>query len=171
MEEYVFKCRRCKSSFEVSTPPLSRNYHLFLGCLTLGLWLVGLAFYQIWNLYRLSMCPRCGKRSRKLLVLFIAMVAGTAEISWLIFYFLELAPQQIISNASTATLPEELDLNSEISRDNLWKVLTFIWIVNILPGIGAYIAMNWPYILLVWFSIIVLIGLSVPSFYMHRSKP
>ncbi|RJP19736.1 MAG: hypothetical protein C4527_26345 [Candidatus Omnitrophota bacterium] len=168
MEEYRFTCPRCRCNIEAEAPIPARNLHLLLGLATLGIWLVVYSFLRLFQLYQLSLCETCGKHSRKLLALLLILILGTAEITWLIYYFLEVAPPKIVFDASMAELPGNLDLNSDVSKDNAWQLFTFVWLVSILPGVGAMIAANWPYILLFWFTIVVLIGLSVPSFYLRR---
>ncbi len=169
MEHYIFKCRRCQSHFEKDAQAPSQNFHLLLGLITLGGWLIIYAFIRLFNLYRLSSCPDCGRRSRFLLSLLIVLIVGSLEVNWVIYYFLEIAPQKIVQDASMTTLPENIDLESDISSENALEILTFVWIVGILPSAGAMIAMNWPYILLTWFSIVVVVGLGMPSFYLRKS--
>jgi len=109
MTTYYFACKTCRSKFEVEQPEPSRNVHLLLGLLTLGLWLVIYSFYQMFYFYRLSKCEDCGKRSKKLLTLLIVSAYLTVEIRSGVYYFLEIAPAESVRSgfAGGSRIPAE----------------------------------------------------------------
>ena len=133
MDEYRFQCKRCKNRFEVSSPTPARNLHVLLALITLGGWFVIRAFVQLFSLFRMSQCPDCGRRSRAILSILIFLMLGTAEVSWLIYYFVEYAPETIVANASLAELPEDLALDQPIEDEQYNAVLSYILLVGILP--------------------------------------
>lgn len=164
-QTHAFSCKKCGNAFETGGQTLSRQTHMLLGLVTLGGWLVLYALYSLVWLHWRSRCPACGRRSRKLLLLNILVIGGTLELGLTLYYFMEIAPQQIIRDASYAELPENLDADTEITRDNIGEILSFITIVAVMPAAGSFIANQWPYILLVWFALVAVLGLWVPPLY------
>ena len=169
MEPLAFRCKRCQQTFTAEAPPTSRTLHLWLGVLTLGAWLVLIAYHRLFQFYRLSQCPACQRRSRTLLWLFLSMAIGSAEVLWSLYYFIEIAPARLVREVSLATLPDDMDLTSDITSENFWKVITFVTLVGLVPYLGAYISSHWPYLLLAWFSLVVFTGLGVSSFYKGKT--
>ncbi|HOL94184.1 MAG TPA: hypothetical protein PLH79_07550 [bacterium] len=169
-ETYQFACRCAAAPFTVTVPAPRRTLHLGLGVLTLGVWLVLYALYRIGRLYWISRCPVCSKRSRKLFWILAITLLSTAEFARLLVYFLILAPEQIIADASLAQVPESLDLDSPIHSGNIRQAVGFLWVVAILPTAGALIATYWPYLVLGWLSALTLFGFALPSFYWKKEK-
>ena len=168
MTTYYFTCKKCRSKFEVEQPEPSRNVHLLLGLLTLGLWLVIYSFYQMFYFYRMSKCEDCGKRSKKLLTLLIVSSYLTVEILSGVYYFLEIAPAKIAHDLSTIEIPETMDLESDITQEQYMEVIKFIMVFALMPALGMYVYQYWMYILLIWFTIIVLLGYSLSSRYSRQ---
>ncbi len=175
MDTYVFRCRRCRSTSVESSSSSLQNLHLLLGILTLGAWFVLRGFERVWTLYRLSRCEDCGRRNRWLLSLLVFFVMGTLEVGWLVYYFVEVAPEKIVRDASSMDFPdlqldlENMELKEELDREQYWEVINYILVVGILPGVGSFIYDNWPFILLAWFGLIALVGLMAPSWYLKKT--
>ncbi len=144
--------------------------HLYLGVLTLGIWLVGLSFYRLFSLYRSSQCPQCGKKNAKILILFVVILLLSLQLCWYVFYLVEIVPLHIVQDASMTGLSEDIDPNAPIEKDNLYESMKFVWKVGLLPSIGAYMTMYWPYILILWFGMITIINFTIPSFYRKKNQ-
>jgi len=167
-ETFTFTCKRDRTRFEAETATLARSKHLFLALATLGVWYVFFAFYQMIRVYRLSRCPSCGKRSRKLLTVTIVLILTSVELLTTVYHFTVSAPRQIVADASTTGLPEDLDLSGDLDREGFIAVMTYLWITALLPTAGLYINAYAPYLILGWFGFVVLIGMSIPSLYQKR---
>lgn len=169
-ETYLFSCRCDSRPFEVTVPAPARTLHLILGVLTLGVWLVAHALYRIGRLYWISRCPSCGKRSRKLFWTIVLTLLSTAEFARLLAYFLIIAPERIIADASLTQVPDSLDLDSPLHSGNVGQAVGFLWVVAILPTAGTLIATYWPYLILGWLSALTLFGYMLPSYYLKKEK-
>ena len=168
VEVYHFICRCGSRPFDVTVPVPARTLHLTLGVLTLGVWLVLHALYRIGHLYWISLCPACGRRSRRLVWTIVLTLLATAEFARLLVYFLVIAPERIIADASLAQVPEALDLESPIHSGNVGQAAGFLWVVAILPTAGTLIATYWPYLILGWLSALTLFGYILPSRYLKK---
>ena len=127
VEVYHFICRCGSRPFDVTVPAPARTLHLTLGVLTLGVWLVLHALYRIGHLYWISLCPAYGRRSRRLVWTIVLTLLATAEFARLLVYFLVIAPERIIADASLAQVPEALDLESPIHSGNVGQAAGFLW--------------------------------------------
>jgi len=161
MDEYHYHCR-CGKIFDAEIPPCSPVVYLLTGILTLGL-------ARLWELFRLSQCPKCGKRKSGVLFLAIALLFSSLELIWGIYYFMEIAPQRIVRDASMAGLPDNIDLEAPIGSGDYSLIFSYVWTVGIMPSVGAYISMNWPYVVVIWFGAVTLLGLYIPSRYRRTS--
>ncbi|MEW6236735.1 MAG: hypothetical protein AB1656_15230 [Candidatus Omnitrophota bacterium] len=157
MDEYRFHCR-CGKIFDVEIPPSFPAIHLLTGILSLG-------FARLWELYRLSQCPKCGKRRFRILFLAIMLLFLSIELIWGIYYFTEIAPLRIVRDASMAGLPDNIDLEAPVGSGDYTLIFSYVWTVGIMPSVGAYISMYWLYAVVIWFGAVTLIGLYLPSRY------
>ncbi len=170
MEQYAFRCSKCHHHFEAASNIPPSYINLLLGVLTLGLWLFFLSLYQLFRLYHLSKCPNCRHRSFLLLFFFLILVIFTLELGREIYYFVEVAPIKIVQHASMTELPENMDINDSVNKENVSEVFSFLWIVGIMPTVGAYFSQYWPYILVLWLGFVTIVAFLIPSFYRKRSE-
>lgn len=169
-ETFDFTCRCNRRPFEIAGTTPSRSFHMFLGVITLGVWLAIFALYRLGHVYWISRCPLCGKRSRSLFWILLILLFFTVELGRTLHYFLISAPQQIVADASFASLPENFDMNAPLKTSDYKTVVGFVWLVAALPSAGMFISTYWPYMVLGWVSVLTLAGLIVPSWYIKRQN-
>jgi hypothetical protein len=167
-ETFQFTCRCNIRPFEISEDAPSRSFNLFLGVITLGVWLAVYALYRLGHVYWISRCPLCGKRSRSLFWILLILLFFTMELGRTLHYFLISAPQKIVTDASFATLPKDFDMNAPLKISDYKTAVGFVWLVAALPSAGMFISTYWPYMILAWGSVLTLAGLIVPSWYLQR---
>ncbi len=156
MTTYQFQCQETHKEFNAEASRVEQS--LLLGILTLG-------FIRHFALYFHSRSPYTGKRNWQLLILPIILLLLTAEFCRELYYFVQYAPQQIIREASSAELPEGMQYDSPVQTEDLPAIVSFVWKIGLLPYIGGFITTQWPYIVLAWCTVILLINFSFPSIY------
>ncbi len=143
-ERYRFKCR-CGNQFTEEASPPGSTIHLLLTAVTLGAWLAIWAIWQWFWFYNLSECPECGRRNRRLLVLFLALALISVDVVGSYYYLMEVAPSEI--TARTAS-PEPLS-----AREN-----SILYLTLVARQYGLYVVVG-------WFLLFSIILLSTPNRY------